>query len=557
MKYKILFLIFAVTLLVGESASAQLIYVPYNSTASTSVWSTTNTGTTSSTTGCITFSKDLMIGMRDTWTGDIVKLQTFLISKRYLAAGLSTGYFGSLTFSAVRSFQAANGIISTGYVGPLTRAKISALTCGTTTTPPVGINAPVLTSVTPQSGPFGTAVTIYGRNFSRTSNSINFAGVNNIVTNVPSYDGVSVQFTVPASPCPQGNNVCPMMALAPGQYPISVTTSGGTSNSVMFTAGNTNTTNTPPTLYGIDGPTTLNVSEQGTWTVRALDVTGGGLSYTVVWGDENQQYGGYYYTSSNTYVQSGSFTHVYKQAGTYKPTFTVKGSNGLTAQVSITVNVVGGTTTNPAPTITSLSPSFGPVGTTVTVSGSNFSLYNNSINFAGVNRAVVNVSSYDGKTLQFNVPGTPCSYGNYCAQVVIPNGTYPVSVSNTNGTSSSLNFTVGSGSTSTTTTSIDQTVTLALDQKAVFNNNGLDITPVSITEDSRCPSSVTCIQAGRVVVRTLVNSGSGQNYVNLTSGSDIYSTNGYTVRITNVTPAKVSTGNIPNNEYRITYRVTK
>jgi len=40
---------------------------------------------------------------------------------------LVTGYFGSLTLKAVKRFQAKYGIIQTGYVGPLTRAKLSKL----------------------------------------------------------------------------------------------------------------------------------------------------------------------------------------------------------------------------------------------------------------------------------------------------------------------------------------------------------------------------------------------------------------------------------------------
>lgn len=69
-------------------------------------------------------------------TGDDVKtLQEFLISKGYLSAGNVTGYFGPMTMAAVKKFQAAEGIVSsgdpetTGYgaVGPGTRAKINAM----------------------------------------------------------------------------------------------------------------------------------------------------------------------------------------------------------------------------------------------------------------------------------------------------------------------------------------------------------------------------------------------------------------------------------------------
>jgi peptidoglycan hydrolase-like protein with peptidoglycan-binding domain len=66
---------------------------------------------------------------------DVVVLQNFLIGRGLLAAGNSTGYFGPLTEAAVKSFQRAEGIVSsgdplsTGYgnVGPSTRAKINSL----------------------------------------------------------------------------------------------------------------------------------------------------------------------------------------------------------------------------------------------------------------------------------------------------------------------------------------------------------------------------------------------------------------------------------------------
>lgn len=70
-----------------------------------------------------TFNTDLTIGS----TGaDVTALQNDLIAGGYLAAGLNTGYFGSLTAAGVSKWQAANGISATGYFGPLSRAKLNA-----------------------------------------------------------------------------------------------------------------------------------------------------------------------------------------------------------------------------------------------------------------------------------------------------------------------------------------------------------------------------------------------------------------------------------------------
>ena len=58
----------------------------------------------------------------------VALLQRFLLARGYMTAS-STGYFGVLTREAVRKFQLEYGIPATGYVGPLTRAKIQEQPC--------------------------------------------------------------------------------------------------------------------------------------------------------------------------------------------------------------------------------------------------------------------------------------------------------------------------------------------------------------------------------------------------------------------------------------------
>jgi len=79
------------------------------------------------------FSNYLSVGS----TGpDVVALQSWLVSQGFLTmpAGVSEGYFGSLTKAAVVAYQASVGLPSTGYVGPLTVAKLNAGTTGSMTT---------------------------------------------------------------------------------------------------------------------------------------------------------------------------------------------------------------------------------------------------------------------------------------------------------------------------------------------------------------------------------------------------------------------------------------
>lgn len=60
--------------------------------------------------------------------GDAVKeLQEFLIDGGYLAAGNNSGNFFSLTLKAVKAFQVANNLPSTGYFGPMSRKVASDL----------------------------------------------------------------------------------------------------------------------------------------------------------------------------------------------------------------------------------------------------------------------------------------------------------------------------------------------------------------------------------------------------------------------------------------------
>ena len=67
---------------------------------------------------------------------DVVALQTMLIAKGFDIPGISSGrtskgQFNEETRQAVMKYQTANGIPNTGFVGPLTRAKLNA-SCGNT-----------------------------------------------------------------------------------------------------------------------------------------------------------------------------------------------------------------------------------------------------------------------------------------------------------------------------------------------------------------------------------------------------------------------------------------
>ncbi len=84
---------------------------------------------TSAQAASCTFTRDLTFGATGS---DVMALQTFLKDRGYFTATIGT-HFGPATLAAVRSFQSAQGISTTGTVGPRTRAAIAARCGGTST----------------------------------------------------------------------------------------------------------------------------------------------------------------------------------------------------------------------------------------------------------------------------------------------------------------------------------------------------------------------------------------------------------------------------------------
>jgi hypothetical protein len=95
------------------------------------------------------------------------------------------------------------------------------------------------------------------------------------------------------------------------------------------------------------------------------------------------------------------------------------------------------------PRIASLSPTSGPVGTLVTIQGTNFTS-SNTIHFSSAQTSFAAgspVNSQSGTSLQFQVSSCP-SHAPQCPGVYIPPGSYNVTVSNANGTSNAATFAV-------------------------------------------------------------------------------------------------------------------
>ena len=76
---------------------------------------------------------------------DVTLLQTFLAKDPTIyPQGLVTGYFGSLTKSAVSNFQSKNGIATVGRVGPITLAALNLKMAGVSG---ADVDAPKITNI--------------------------------------------------------------------------------------------------------------------------------------------------------------------------------------------------------------------------------------------------------------------------------------------------------------------------------------------------------------------------------------------------------------------------
>jgi hypothetical protein len=93
---------------------------------------------------------------------------------------------------------------------------------------------PVLTAIEPSLGPVGAAypvrVMLHGSGFLAAGNVVRFGPVT--IPGLPSPDGSRITFDIPKL-VPSRSEVPPMV-LSAGDYPVSVTTPDGVSNSLMF-----------------------------------------------------------------------------------------------------------------------------------------------------------------------------------------------------------------------------------------------------------------------------------------------------------------------------------
>ena len=82
--------------------------------------------------------------------------------------------------------------------------------------------------------------------------------------------------------------------------------------------------------------------------------------------------------------------------------------------------------------------------------------------------------------------------------------------------------------------------------------NGLKLRPLEVIEDSRCPTNVVCVWAGRIIVRTEVIGGSWHKTLDLELGKPQPVADG-AVTLVAIHPPKQAPGETDPRAYRFTF----
>ena len=105
--------------------------------------------------------------------------------------------------------------------------------------------------------------------------------------------------------------------------------------------------NGAPSVKSIEGPQTVAVDTEGTWTVHASDPENSSLSYSIDWGDTGAAAKLMAFFAGPAFTQTSTFSHTCGAAGTYTITVTVQDEAGLSAKSTTTVMVTAATPSAP------------------------------------------------------------------------------------------------------------------------------------------------------------------------------------------------------------------
>lgn len=297
------------------------------------------------------------------------------------------------------------------------------------------VQVPIITSLSPQSGPVDTRVTVYGSNIDTGAEYVLFAGYRLPVDGAKVAGRVS--FIVPrelAHPCVQlkPTDPCPAVMVrlvTPGNYTVAVGNANGVSTNLNFTVTGTVSTDLVITSFYATDYTFTNGNAVG-------------LGRKLVWtttGAQSCEASGAWSGSKPTNGE-----HVIgfmSQPLTY--TLTCYNNKGISVTKSVTDPATGATQ---VPIISTVSPSSISVGTEVSLTGERLNTGNAKIVF-GSGYITPNPTRSSDSVLVFTIPAMMpryCAPGLYCTDdmISVNPGTYDVKVINSFGTSNAKSVSV-------------------------------------------------------------------------------------------------------------------
>ncbi len=300
--------------------------------------------------GCPLVGRVLSVGS----TGDdVTRLQQFLARDPSIyPEGIISGYYGALTEAAVRRWQVAYNIVSSGtpgttgfgQVGPRTAAAMS-LQCSTGGG---GTNSAVggFIRVTPISGTAPLLVTV-----DATVNTVTSCSM--AVYTVDYGDGTApTQITVPAGNCQQLLQTLKHTYNSAGTYQVTLSAGAHRTSAIVTVTGTSQSSSSDSiSANPTSGTTPVSVTFSG--TMNGSKSCGGGV-YTLVFGDGQQTQLSYPADACQAF--SYNVTHQYTTGGTYSVRLyrgTQTSSSAATATVTLSSPV------STSYTITSVTPAYG------------------------------------------------------------------------------------------------------------------------------------------------------------------------------------------------------